>query len=126
LVGIVFAVDKIAIAYVMQLRRIRDFGVTMEKWEQLFRRTCDKKIRLLTNQIESGLEEEYQDSSKLKEQIEQKWKRREADVQTIHTKTLNDAKVTERRTKRGTTFARQAFFTPEKRPQRNRRISTKN
>jgi len=67
LVGIVFAVDKIAIAYVMQLRRIRDFGVTMEKWEQLFGRTCDKKSRLLTNQIVSGLDEEYQDSSKLKE-----------------------------------------------------------
>jgi hypothetical protein len=80
LVEIVFAVDKIAIAYVMQLRGIRDFAITMEKWEQLFRGTSDKKRVPLPKQIESGLDEEYQNSSKLKEQIEQEWKRREADV----------------------------------------------
>jgi len=77
LVRIVFEVDKLAIAYVMQLRGIKDLGVSREKWNRLFKGAYETGDELLVKEIQEGLGEEYVAAEKLKETIEKEWRQHE-------------------------------------------------
>jgi len=79
LVRIVFEVSKLAIAYIMQLRRIKDLGIS-RRWNRLFRGIYDEKDKSLVKEIQEGLKEEYATAEKLKEIIEKKWRQHEKNV----------------------------------------------
>jgi hypothetical protein len=79
---IVFEVDKLAIAYIMQLRGIRDFGISMERWNRFFKGVYNEKDKLFVDGINEGLDEEYVTVCRLKEIVEKEWRRREKNVLT--------------------------------------------
>lgn len=79
---IVFEVDKLAIAYIMQLRGIRNFGVSRKKWNKLLRKIYNEKDKLLVTEIQKELKEEYAAAEKLKEIVEKEWRRYEKYVLT--------------------------------------------
>lgn len=79
---IVFEVDKLAIAYIMQLRGIRNFGVSRKKWNKLLRKIYNEKDKLLVTEIQKELKEEYAAAEKLKEIVEREWRRYEKYVLT--------------------------------------------
>lgn len=80
LVKIVFEVDKLAIAYVMQLRGIQDFGVSRSKWNRFFRDIYDEKDKPLVRRIQNGLEDEHVEAEWLKGIVEKEWRQHEKNV----------------------------------------------
>jgi hypothetical protein len=80
LVKIIFEVDKLVIAYIMQLRGIRNFGVGREKWNRLFKRIYDEKDKLLIQKIQKRLNDETAEAEKLKEIVEREWRQNEKKV----------------------------------------------
>jgi len=80
LVKIVFEADKLAIAYIMQLRGIRNFGISRQEWNKLFRGAYNEKAKLLVEEIKKGLNKEYAVAEKLKKIVEKDWTRHEKNV----------------------------------------------
>lgn len=80
MVKIAFEVDKLAIAYIMQLRGIRDFGINMNGWNGLFREVYDEKGELFVKKIRRELNEEYVAAERLKETVEKEWRTHEKNV----------------------------------------------
>ena len=70
LVRVVFEVDKLVIAYVMQLWRIEGFGISRRKWNRLFKGVYDEKDELAVKNIRAGLKQEYATAEKLKKTVE--------------------------------------------------------
>jgi hypothetical protein len=77
---IVFEVDKLVIAYIMQIRGIKDFGFSMEKWNRFSKRVYNEKDKLLVDGINEGLDEEHVAAGRLKEIVEKEWTRHEKNV----------------------------------------------
>jgi hypothetical protein len=77
LVKIVFEVDRLAMAYIMQERGIRDFGISREKWNKLLKGKPDRKDKLLIGEIQKGLDNEEEAAKKLKVNVENEWRRYE-------------------------------------------------
>lgn len=73
MVNIIFEIDKLAIAYIIQLRKIRDYGVKRTKWRNLFKGTLNEEDEYLIRNIETSLESEYAASRKIMETVEEKW-----------------------------------------------------
>jgi len=80
LLKIVFEVNKLVIAYIMQQRGTKDFQVSGEKWNRLLRGVYDGKEKLLANKILEGLDEEYVTAGKLEQVVEKEWRRHEKKV----------------------------------------------
>ena len=80
MVKIVFEADKLAIAYIMQLRGIRNFGISRQEWNKLFRGAYNEKAKLLVEEIKKGLNKEYAVAEKLKKIVEKDWTRHEKNV----------------------------------------------
>jgi hypothetical protein len=80
MVKIVLEVDRLAIAYIMQLRQIKDFGISEEKWNNLFRGIYGEKDQLLVKEIQTGLEKEYMSAEKLKGTVAKQWRQHEKKV----------------------------------------------
>lgn len=75
-----FEVDKLVIAYIMQIRGIKDFGFSMEKWNRFSKRVYNEKDKLLVDGINEGLDEEHVAAGRLKEIVEKEWTRHEKNV----------------------------------------------
>lgn len=71
--------DKLTVAYTMQLREIKDFAISGRKWNSFFRGIYDKKKTLLKS-CQNGLNKEYVAAEKLKEITEKAWRRPEKNV----------------------------------------------
>jgi len=82
LAKIEFQADKLVIAYVMQLRGIKDYGISRQKWNRLLKKTHNGNDRQWLQEIQKGLDEESSAAEKLKETIEQKWSQNEKSVLT--------------------------------------------
>ena len=82
MVKIVFEVDKLVIAYIMQLRGIRNFGISTAKWNRFFRGVHDEEDKTFIKEIQGGLDEEYVAAEKLKQIVEKEWRRNEKNVLT--------------------------------------------
>ena len=80
MVKIIFEVNKLAIAYIMQLRKIRDFRVGRKRWNRLLRGTQTEGDEFIIREVEKGLELEYAASENLKEVVEEEWMEHERDV----------------------------------------------
>lgn len=80
LLKIVFEVDKLVIAYIMQLRGIKDFRVSGEEWNRLLKGVYNEKDELSVNHILEGLDEEYVTAEKLEQIVEKEWRRHEKNV----------------------------------------------
>jgi len=80
LVTIVFEVDKVAIAYIMHLRGIEDFGISRAMWNRLLKRIYDEKDELLLKEIKARLRDQYRAAEKLKEIVEKEWRLHEKNV----------------------------------------------
>ena len=80
MVKIVFEADKLAIAYIMQLRGIRNFGISRQEWNKLLRGAYNEKAKLLVEEIQKGLNKEYAVAEKLKKIVEKDWTRHEKNV----------------------------------------------
>lgn len=73
---VIFEANKLAIIYIMQVRGIRDFGISRAGWNKLFRGAHMGRDKLLIKEIR----EEYLASEKLKEIIENEWRQNEKNV----------------------------------------------
>jgi len=82
LVRIVFQVDKVAIAYIMQTKGVKDFGISRPEWNRLLAKTYETKYETLVNEIQDGLKDEYIAAQQLKRIIETEWMRHEENVLT--------------------------------------------
>jgi tRNA A-37 threonylcarbamoyl transferase component Bud32 len=79
LVTVIFEVSKRAIAYTMQRRGIRDFGVDRTGWNRMFKGIYDENKSLI-KEIEKGLQEEFAEAERLEEIVEKRWRQHEEDV----------------------------------------------
>jgi len=66
LVEVIFVVNDLATAYIMQLRGIRSFGISDENWNKLLRKVCEGKDGSLIKEIADELTEEHVKAEKLK------------------------------------------------------------
>jgi len=82
LVEIVFQVDKVAIAYIMQTRGVKNFGVSRQEWNKLLAKAYENKYEALVNEIHNGLKDEYVAAQQLKRIIEAEWVQHEENVLT--------------------------------------------
>jgi len=73
-------VDKLAIAYIMQLRGIKDFGISRKKWNKFLKGIRDEEDRPLVEEIQNGLNEEPIAAEKVKRIIEREWRHHEKNV----------------------------------------------
>ena len=80
MVDIVFDVNKLAIAYVMQLRGIRNFGISKERWKRLFGENTDEENKSFIKEIQTTLDKEYLEAEKLHKIVEKEWKQQEKNV----------------------------------------------
>lgn len=80
MVNVVFEVDKLTIAYIMQLRKIRDFGVDRDRWRNLFKGIRCEEDGFLVREIERDFEGEYSAANKLKDIVEEKWLEHGSDI----------------------------------------------
>ncbi len=80
MVEIVFQVDKVAIAYTMQTNGVRNFGINRSEWNKLLARTEGNKHRVLANEIQTGLNDEYIAAQPFKRTVETEWMRHEENV----------------------------------------------
>lgn len=80
MVKIVFQVDKVAIAYTMQIKGVRDFGISTEEWNKLLAKTDGNKYKASVNEIQNGLKDEYIAAQPLKRIIETEWMLHEENV----------------------------------------------
>jgi hypothetical protein len=80
LLKVVFEVNKLVIAYVMQLRGIRDFQVSEEEWNRLLKGVYDGKDKLSVSKAFEGLDDECVAAERLREIVEQKWRTHEREV----------------------------------------------
>jgi hypothetical protein len=80
LITVVFEVDRLALAYAMQLRRIRDFGIDRSRWNRMFKGIVYKEDEQVINDIKRATTEEGVEAQKLRETVEKKWEQRENDV----------------------------------------------
>jgi hypothetical protein len=80
LLKIVFEVNKLVIAYIMQQRGMKDFQVSGEKWNRLLKEVYDGKEKLPAKKILEGLDEEYVAAKKFEEIVEHEWKQCEKNV----------------------------------------------
>jgi hypothetical protein len=80
MVKITFEADKLAIAYIMQLRGIRDFGISTEKWNVLFGEAYGDEDKLLIQEVQMKLNEEYAMAENLRQTVEKEWRLREENV----------------------------------------------
>jgi len=82
LVEIVFQVDKVAIAYIMQTKGVKNFGISRQEWNKLLAKTYETKYGALVNEIQNGLKDEYIAAQQLKRIIETEWRHNEENVLT--------------------------------------------
>ena len=82
MVEIVFQVDKVAIAYIMQIKGVRNFGINSEEWNKLLAKTYGNKCKALVNEIQTGLEDEYIAAQPFKRIVQTEWMRHEENVLT--------------------------------------------
>lgn len=74
IVTILFEVNKLAIAYALQRRKIRDFGIKQSHWNKLFKGITDTSDESFLNEIKGNLENECREAKKLKKKIEKRWR----------------------------------------------------
>lgn len=77
---IVFEVDNLAIAYIMQLRGIKDFRISRVTWNRLLKGVYDERDKLLLKEFHVRLEEECEAARKLKVIVEKEWRRHEKNM----------------------------------------------
>lgn len=77
---IAFEVSKLAIAYAMQLRGLRNFEIRGKEWIRLLERVYDETEELLVKEISSGLEVECVEAERLRKIIEKEWRSQEENV----------------------------------------------
>jgi hypothetical protein len=75
-----FEVDKLAIAYVMQLRGIKDFGINRSMWYRIFKDIYSQSELAIIRKIQSKLRKESDKAEQLKKSIEKKWRLHERKV----------------------------------------------
>jgi len=80
LVEIVFEVDDLAIAYIMQLRGLEDFGVSRAAWNRLLKGFRNEKDKLLLKEFGAKLRQEHEAAEKLRVVVEKNWRRYEKNV----------------------------------------------
>lgn len=80
MVRISFDVDKLAIAYIMQLRGIRDFRIDRSVWNSLFRGVYGRSELTTVREIQAGLRREANKAEQLRETIEKKWRLHEQTI----------------------------------------------
>jgi hypothetical protein len=80
MVTILFEVNKLAIAYALQRRKIREFGINQFRWNKLFKGITDASDETFLNGIKRYLENECREAKKLKEKVERKWRLHEQQV----------------------------------------------
>lgn len=73
LVEVIFEVDKLVIAYIIQLRGIKDFNVGRRMWNRLLKGAYINEDKQFINDIQNGLREEYRTARKIETTIEKNW-----------------------------------------------------
>ncbi len=69
--------DKLTVAYTMQLREIKDFAINRRKWNSFFRGIYHKKDKPLLRSFQIGLNKEYTATEKPMEIVEKERRRHE-------------------------------------------------
>ncbi len=80
MVTIVFEVDELAIAYALQRRKCKDFGIDQSHWNRLFNGIIDALDEPFLNRIRKNLKNERQQAEELKENVEREWSQHERHV----------------------------------------------
>lgn len=80
MVTVIFEVNELAIAYALQRRKIRDFGINRSRWNKLFKGILDADDESFLNELKGNLEKECLEAEKLKGKVEEKWRRHEQQI----------------------------------------------
>lgn len=80
MVKILFEVDRLVIACIMQQNGIKDFGISSEKWNRILQGVCRKKDMMRIDEFRKELDEEQALATTLKETVEKKWRQNEQKV----------------------------------------------
>jgi hypothetical protein len=82
LAKIEFQVDRLVIAYIMQQRGIKDYGISAKKWNRLLKKAYSSEADQFVQEIQKELNAESSEAEQLKEIIEKKWSQNEKNVLT--------------------------------------------
>jgi len=82
LAKIEFQVDRLVIAYIMQQRCIKDYGISTKKWNRLLKRANSQEADEFVQEIQKELTAESSEAEQLKVAIEKKWSLNEKSVLT--------------------------------------------
>ena len=80
MVTISFEVNELAIAYALQRKKCKDFGIDRVRWNRLFSGIVDRLDEPFLNRIRRNLRNEHMQAEDLKEDVEREWSRHERRV----------------------------------------------
>jgi hypothetical protein len=82
LVEVKFQVDALVIAYIMQERGIKDYGISLEKWKELLKKASIQEVDEFVRKIRKELTAESFEAEHLKVAIKKKWSQHRKNVLT--------------------------------------------
>lgn len=75
-----FEVNKLAIAYIMQLRGLKDFGIGRNTWKKILIGAYGQSELAIVEEIQSRLKKESYEAKRLKNIIEKNWRLHEKKI----------------------------------------------